>query len=197
MTDAAYHHGDLRAALLREAERELAEKGLAKFSLRGVAKRAGVSHAAPAHHFGDVDGLLTALAARGFERMLEAQAKREAAAAPDPRSQFVAMGLGYIDFALASPALFHLVFASDRVDRTSEVFGGPGAAAFNHLRDGVRAVTGRDPEADHAAMIDLSAAWAAVHGLANLMSLGRPIYLMRLPPDERDAAVAEIISRSV
>ena len=60
-----YHHGDLRAALLRAAEAELNEAGIEAFSLRRVAKRAGVSHAAPAHHFRDVRGLLTALSAEG------------------------------------------------------------------------------------------------------------------------------------
>lgn len=59
-----YHHGDLRAALLHAAEEELAERGMEAFSLRSVAKRAGVSHAAPAHHFGDAQGLLTALAGK-------------------------------------------------------------------------------------------------------------------------------------
>ena len=60
MTEKPYHHGDLRAALLAAAEVELSEKGVEGFSLRSVAKRAGVSHAAPAHHFGDSQGLLTA-----------------------------------------------------------------------------------------------------------------------------------------
>src|SRR5262252_290185 len=60
-----YHHGNLRAALLEAAEAELEAQGIEAFSLRGVAKRAGVSHAAPAHHFGDANGLLTGLAAEG------------------------------------------------------------------------------------------------------------------------------------
>jgi AcrR family transcriptional regulator len=81
-----YHHKDLRAALLTAAEAELTEVGLERFSLRSVAKRAGVSHAAPAHHFGDVGGLLTALCAEGFHRFLAAQAARESLAAPDPPS---------------------------------------------------------------------------------------------------------------
>ena len=59
-----YHHGDLKMALLRAAEAELAENGIESFSLRAVAKRAGVSHGAPAHHFKDAKGLLTALAQR-------------------------------------------------------------------------------------------------------------------------------------
>ena len=68
-----YHHGDLAAALLVAGEAELVDKGIESFSLRGVAKRAGVSHAAPAHHFGDANGLLNAIAARGFERFVARQ----------------------------------------------------------------------------------------------------------------------------
>ena len=64
-----YHHGDLRNALLAAAREELIEKGPEKFSLRGCAKRAGVSHAAPAHHFKDTEALLQAVAADGFAQL--------------------------------------------------------------------------------------------------------------------------------
>src|SRR5687768_5541186 len=67
----AYHHGDLQAALIAAAEDVLAEKGVSGFSLREAARRAGVSPAAPAHHFKDARGLLTAVAARGFQRLTE------------------------------------------------------------------------------------------------------------------------------
>ena len=107
-----YHHGDLRAALLAAAEVELAEAGIEAFSLRQVARRAGVSHAAPTHHFGDGQGLLTALAAEGYRRLLATQAAHEARAAPDARAQLVAAGVGYVDFAMTSPALFRLLFGS-------------------------------------------------------------------------------------
>ena len=72
-----YHHGDLRAALLHAAEVELEHNGIEAFSLRKVAKRAGVSHAAPAHHFGDVSGLLTALAVVGNRRFIKCMAEAE------------------------------------------------------------------------------------------------------------------------
>ena len=111
-TQAPYHHGDLRQALLAAAERELEEKGIEGFSLRGVAKRAGVSHAAPLHHFKDTRALLTALAAQGFERFLAAQRARQAKAAADGLSQLVASGMGYIDFALTHRAIFRLMFSS-------------------------------------------------------------------------------------
>ena len=111
-----YHHGALHDALLGAAEAELAETGLEAFSLRRVAKRAGVSHAAPAHHFGDAGGLLTALAAEGFRQFTATMTAQEALAAPDPRARMIAAGLGYIGFAAQRPALFRLIFSSDRPD---------------------------------------------------------------------------------
>ncbi len=72
MTDTrAYHHGDLRRALLAAALEAIEESGPAALSLRDLARRAGVSHAAPAHHFGDKAGLLTALAAEGFDLLAD------------------------------------------------------------------------------------------------------------------------------
>src|SRR6185503_1752884 len=70
--DAPYHHGDLRDALLKAAERVLERDGLPGLTLRAVAREAGVSHAAPTHHFGDLSGLLSELAAIGFRRFNEA-----------------------------------------------------------------------------------------------------------------------------
>jgi AcrR family transcriptional regulator len=110
----SYHHGDLRAALITAAETTLAESGVEDFSLRQVAKRVGVSHSAPAHHFGDAQGLLCALAAEGFRRFRATMLARQAAAPADPMAQLVASGLGYLDFAETSPALFTLMFASER-----------------------------------------------------------------------------------
>ena len=107
-----YHHGDLRASLLAAAEAELADRGVEAFSLRQVAKRAGVSHAAPAHHFGDAGGLLTALATEGYRAFQQALDDGMAQAGDDPRERQMAAGLGYIRFATARPALFRLIFGS-------------------------------------------------------------------------------------
>lgn len=183
-----YHHGDLRAALLAAAEAELADRGVEAFSLRQVAKRAGVSHAAPAHHFTDAGGLLTALAADGFRRFLAAQATREAQANPDPRGQLVAAGLGYIDFALASPALFRLMFGSDRPDFSDPDLCAASDAAYLHLQQQVQA-TGGGPA-------DIAAVWSLAHGLADLMTAGRLKPLMALPPAARDAALSALLLRS-
>jgi AcrR family transcriptional regulator len=168
-----YHHGDLREALLAAAEEELDEKGVEGFTLRGCAKRAGVSHAAPAHHFKDADGLLTALAAVGFARFTAAMTARRSAAPADPRERLIALGLGYIDFATSEPALFRLMFASGRPD-----FDDPDLQqiAMNSLRQlihGVGAIRGSADPGDKAAMLDVAAAWSMVHGIADLALSGR------------------------
>ncbi|NJM82832.1 MAG: WHG domain-containing protein [Tabrizicola sp.] len=141
----------------------------------------------PAHHFGDVGGLLTALAAEGFRRFLACQHRREAGAARDPVSQLVAAGLGYVDFALDRPALFRLIFASDRPDKHDPELMTAGRACYSHLRDQIKALDGDDA--------DTAAAWAMAHGLADLMMSGRLTSIHDLPPDARDAALEGLIRR--
>ncbi len=138
-----YHHGALRAALLDAAERELGEHGIEGFSLRGVAKRADVSHAAPAHHFRDANGLLTALAALGYERFLARQQDFQRQAPAEPRAQLEAIGVGYVNFALENPALFRLMFGSDRTDYDDPELKRSAQAAFFALVDGVVRVTSK------------------------------------------------------
>ncbi len=190
-----YHHGDLRPALLASAEIELAEHGSETFSLRAVARRAGVSHAAPAHHFRDTAGLLTALAAEGFRRFVDTQKARQAAASPAPLDQLLAAGLGYVDFALEHPAIFRLMFASARPDFADPALAAASEAAFAHLTAGIAAVSGALPADDPAVMADATAAWAIAHGLADLLQAGRLKVLGQLPPAARDAALAGIIAR--
>lgn len=185
-----YHHGDLRAALLTAAEAELAAHGVEGFSLRQVARRAGVSHAAPAHHFGDANGLLTALAVVGYTEFLAAQARREALAAPDARQQLIAAGLGYVDFAMERPALFRLLFGSERADYDNPDLAAASRAAYGHLVDQVRAAGGRS-------VADECAVWAIAHGLADLVAAGRMKSVASFSPPERDAVIAGIIARAL
>ncbi len=192
-----YHHGDLRKALLEAAEAELTEKGVEGFTLRGCAKRAGVSHAAPAHHFRDANGLLTALAAIGFERFLETQRRRQGKAGQDPVSQQVAAGLGYIDFALANPALFRLMFGSQRIDFEDPALQQAGQAGYEALVDGIRAVHRTDPRSDPPAGQDVLASWAIVHGLADLLLSGRMKDLHAMPTVQREHTLTGIIRRGM
>ena len=98
-----YHHGDLRRTLLAETASAIAEDGVAKLSMRALAKRAGVSNAAPAYHFGDKSGLLTALAAEGFDRLAEAMASVG-------DGGLISRGVAYVEFALACPSHFTVMF---------------------------------------------------------------------------------------
>lgn len=191
-----YHHGDLRAALLSASETELIENGIERFSLRGVAKRAGVSHAAPAHHFGDITGLLTALAAQGLDRLCNAQRDRQASAAKEPLEQLTAVGLGYIDFAIEHPAMFQLVFISERPDRSDPTYAEASQRAFADIATHIAAAFGvGDPTKDPKALELIRASWATVHGLACLIVAGRLPILTSLPKDERDAEVKAILKR--
>lgn len=192
-----YHHGNLRTALLAAAKAELEAHGIEGFSLRGVAKRAGVSHAAPAHHFGEVNGLLTALAAEGYRRFVEMQEARQKKAAPDGLSRLVASGMGYIDFAMANPALFRLMFSSDRPDREHADLSEAASAAFQRLVEDVRGLQRADPREDKAAMQGVMAAWAIVHGLADLMTSGRLSSLLDMRQREREACLLQILRRSL
>ena len=196
----SYHHGDLASELLRAAEAEISENGIESFSLRALAKRAGVSHGAPAHHFKDVRGLLTALAAVGYERFVEAQNKRQRSAKSDPKSQLVASGMGYIDFAVENPALFRLMFSSEGPDRTNDEFNLAAISAFDKLVANIKGLVGSDPYVDPTAMMDVMASWAIVHGLADLMISGRterPMGFGRMSRAERDAAITDLILRAI
>ena len=173
----AYHHGDLREALLVAGEEELKEKGVEGFTLRGCAKRAGVSHAAPAHHFRDAGALLTALAAVGFTRFMAAMEARRSAAPANPRERLIALGLGYIDFATSEPALFRLMFASDRPNFDDPELHRVASSSFAMLVESVAAVRGGDPFGEKAAILDVAAAWSMVHGIADLALAGQMKFL--------------------
>lgn len=191
-----YHHGDLRAALLEAAEAELIEKGVEGFTLRGVAKRAGVTHAAPAHHFRNVDAMLTALATVGFRRLTAAMLTRHAAAPATPRDQFIASGVGYIDFAEANPALFRLMFASQRPRHAEEEIATAGREAFGVLVGDVAAVRGDNPLASSDGRRDVAAAWALVHGLSHLLIADSLTVVGNVLGPDRDAALRDLVDRT-
>ena len=185
-----YHHGDLRAALLSAAEAELAEKGVEAFSLRSVAKRAGVSHAAPAHHFGDANGLLTALAAFGFQEFLATQHTFEARAPKTPRQQLIAAGLGYVGFARARPALFKLMFGSERTNYANLALKAAADDAIVHLMTQVKLVGGTLAQ-------DVTAVWATAHGLAELIIAGRIKVISDMEEGALQAMLTGILARSL
>jgi AcrR family transcriptional regulator len=155
-----YHHGDLRRALVEAAERILENEGPSALSLRAVAREAGVSAAAPYHHFKDKNELLAAVAQEGFE--LLAQAMRDGAAhEEDPRGRLNALGVAYVRFARDNPALYNLMYSAsrERDQRAGGPFGLVKAAMIEAGADNIG-----------AADLELAqiAAWCAAHGLAEM-----------------------------
>jgi AcrR family transcriptional regulator len=153
-----YHHGDLPRALLEAATQAIAEVGPAAVSLRDLARRTGVSHAAPAHHFGDKAGLLTAVAADGFRRL--AATLRETYEATE---SFLEVGVAYVRFAVTHRAHFEVMFRPElyhpddpelvQAREQARALLYPPAAEAANSPNGVRAAV---------------AAWSLVHGLATL-----------------------------
>lgn len=162
----AYHHGALRPALIAAAEAVLAERGTHGFSLREAARRAGVSPAAPAHHFGDASGLLTAVAAGAFRDLGDSLEAAEAAGGREARIR--AQGLAYVRFALANRARFDLMFRAALLKRDDADYAAAAARAFLLLDGAVRGGEGpaRSPAGPDAA--PSIACWAMVHGFARL-----------------------------
>jgi AcrR family transcriptional regulator len=157
---ATYHHGDLRAACVRAAVELLEEGGEAALSMRAVARRAGVSPAAPYRHYADREALVSAVAAVGYRELAE----RLAAAHPSPSTpeQLTSVAIAYVRFALDRPALFRIMFG-EPCDRDNDERVAATAAVSLYLREIVeRSFPQADPEALATAI------WALVHGLAFL-----------------------------
>lgn len=168
-----YHHGALRQALLDAAESLLLERGVDAFTLRECARRAGVSHAAPAHHFGDARGLLTAFATLGFERMAQLMQRYWDEAPADPAQRLVAVGQAYIDFALAHRAHFQLMFGSDRLDIGNAALQTAGGRTGEMLSLAMADVMTSRKLAIETLPQRLLLAWSAVHGYATLVLEGQ------------------------
>jgi AcrR family transcriptional regulator len=163
----AYHHGHLREALLRAALELIGEHGVAALSLREVARRAGVSHAAPAHHFADKAGLLTALAAEGFRRFKAAQLAGAERGGDDPRLRFGWQGWAYVMFAAEHRPYFELMFRPEHLRPNDPELDLAAGEAYAVLLDGVRATLPAPPSDEELALL-ATTAWAHSHGLATL-----------------------------
>ena len=178
MTAAArpYHHGNLRPALLAAADEAIEEASPATVSLREVARRAGVTHAAAAYHFGDKAGLLTAVAVDGYR--LLAEALRDAQA----HGSFLDVGVAYVRFAVGHRAYFEVMYRPElyRSDDADVLRARAAAARLLYGSD--------DPSA--AEMEAGVAAWSLVHGLATLWLNGNLPARLGDEPEQITRAVA-------
>lgn len=163
-----YHHGDLRRAIIDTAMEVMREERNWQFTLRDIARRAGVSHAAPYKHFPDKGALLTALAMIGFDQLRTTLIQAKSGAGGEPRTELLSMTRAYVDFGVDNPALYRLMFGAEG--------GNPGDVHLSEnaisVFDTVMEVLGRGQSAgafrrravrDHA-----TACWSLLHGMTML-----------------------------
>jgi AcrR family transcriptional regulator len=189
--DTPYHHGALREALLTAAERVLERDGLAGLTLRAVAREAGVSHAAPTHHFGDLTGLVSELAAIGFRRFNVAMA-----AATAEGTSLIDKALGraraYVAYAQAHPGVYGLMFRTERLDMTRPSLREAAKASFAGLAGAIGA--SRQEQISEQALsleqaADIARAWSLVHGFTSLLLDGRLGDILGRLPAGADAEI--------
>ncbi len=182
-----YHHGDLKPAVLDAAENILEMEGVDALTLRAVARMVGVSHTAPKNHFGDLEGLLSELAAVGYRRFGAALSGAMDGAGTDPRRRMKAMGLAYVAFARAHPNLFLLMYRGDRLDVNLPSLRDAIEATRQSLKNATTSVAPAVPLAPLQLAARATASWALVHGFAMLLLDGRLRHTLASLPDEVDA----------
>lgn len=181
MAPPRYHHGDLPNALRSAAVDLITELGPAGFSLREVARRAGVSHAAPAHHYGDTTGLLTAVAVEAFQHLSE-NLEARAGGIGDPAERLVQVGIAYVVTGRDHPAHCAVVFRGDLVDTSDPAYAEWGDRTYRFLESTVRALAER-----HNPSLDIDDAsrlcWSAMQGLLVLHpQMGLTALMRGTPP---------------
>jgi len=184
-----YHHGNLRAALVEEGLRAIAEGDRGNLSLRDVARRTGVSPNAVYRHFADKEALCAAMAAHGFRTLAAAAEAADATIEPsDAEARLRAYGRTYVACARANPALFRLMFASlDACDASPEL-AEASALTFASLRASVARVAHRPPD-DEVVRVGALYAWSLVHGLSHLALDG----LIESDEGDLDAAIDAVL----
>lgn len=194
-----YHHGDLHEALLKAAKTVAEREGINGLTLRAVAREAGVSHAAPAHHFGDITGLLSELAAIGFERF---SAALGAAICSEAAPEVVAArkASAYVSFARDNPCMFQLMFRGERLDHDRPALRKASEAAFLNLAGIVAARRHEEVVPDHltlAQAADIARIWSMVHGFAMLYLDDRLKSIMDgLPPGTSEESLLAAMMNS-
>lgn len=167
-----YHHGDLPRLLVDVTQRLVEEHGVESVTIARVARECGVSVAAPYRHFDDKRALLGAVAARGFDALREAVGGAEGG---DERERLVSAGVAYVDFAVAHPALFQLMFDVTERERQHEA----GLAALAGLRTLVEPLRPAIP-----VETAVRSTWALAHGLA-LLRIGGMLTFARDDTEQR------------
>ena len=169
---SAYHHGDLRAALVMAGLDLLETQGLEELSLRGIAARAGVSHTAPKNHFNSKRALCSALASEGFWRL--GKLLKDATRGNGPRSEKLRRAVrAYVKFAMTQPALFQLMFSPTQSDRSDPALAEAEKAAIGTLSELASGLDWRRNHAPYGHQRTEWMIWSYMHGYASLALSGR------------------------
>src|SRR3954469_6421694 len=170
-TSKPYHHGELREALVGAGRKLLDEQGLRGFTLRECARRAGVSHAAPAHHFASIDDLLAEIATRGYRELIAVVDGEARRAGAEATARLVGQGVGYMAFAAAHPALFQLMFNREASRFETPSLAAAAKEAYQLHLSAVDAVIPKASAELRKRMADF--AWATIHGFITLVLEGQ------------------------
>jgi AcrR family transcriptional regulator len=190
----------LRDALLKAAETVLERDGLAGLTLRAVAREAGVSHAAPTHHFGDLTGLVSELAAIGFRQFNAAMVAAGAAGGPSLMEKAMARAKAYVAYAQAHPGMYGLMFRTERLDMTRPSLHEAASASFAGLAGAIGA-SRHEQISEEALTLEQAAAiaraWSLVHGFTMLLLDHRLTDILHRLPKGTDAeALLDAMLRS-
>jgi AcrR family transcriptional regulator len=162
-----FHHGDLREALIAATRELLIEHGPEGFTLADACRRAGVTTAAPYKHFRDKQEILEEIVARGFHELATANAEAVAAGGPGTIAGITAMGISYLEFAMAQPALFRLMFGHQADIKKVKQVDESGQQCLKHVIDEVAAYGHKHGHGADAEEIALRL-WTFVHGASSL-----------------------------
>lgn len=170
-----YHHGDLADTLIQTTVQLLQEKGPSNLSLREVARTAGVSHGAPAHHFTDKTGLITAVATQG-QQILAAKLEQSQLGVTDPLGRLKTAGEAYVRFALGHPGHFGVMFQKELIQPNNMDFAAASKKARGVLENAIEDLARAQVTSGriNRRKIDatLAALWSQVHGFSLLWQAG-------------------------
>jgi len=195
---ATYHHGDLRRALLDATLELVAQRGPEGFTLRAAAKLAGVSDAAPYHHFADKDALLAAVAEEGFNKLYDELDRAGRAHPESPRERARALGVAYVLFAAKNPSHFRVMMTRPLKEHAHNLkLARAAATAFQYVRDALLGALSAEEAARLPTEQLIFGSWGLVHGLSYLAidgQLGR-IAKDRVRLEELVRGVMKLFSR--
>lgn len=195
-----YHHGDLRQAMIDAAEAVLAEKGVGGFTLRECARRAGVSPAAPAHHFGNLVGLLTAIATLGFDDLSQEMETAVAKAQASGGDRLAAICEAYLAVALARPGRFRVAFGRLGLKNNDEELRRAAIRAFGILVRETKLALGQEVAGDvltrlpssyagDADLAEILFVWSVTHGFSTMLIDGQ-LAPLEMQPGGRGRLIA-------